>query len=526
MKKILLLMLLMAMSTTALLAQITINNNGFEGTVNLSDQKYPYGNWETATAGGSSATFELEDTDAAELTNAARVVVTDWNGTRPGDRWNVQLKHSGEFNFIDNTQYVLKFKAKASVIDAKLEGIMTLGTKSNGVIHRVYQYKYLSTEWKEYQVYFKVDPAVVVTVEGKLALSLQSDATFWFDDFSITEVDETYMTDGSFENTSWSLDATDDVGQGTVDYFSHATANDVQDGEIALKANITTAPDRVYDLKATIGLPEAVKTNDIRVSFWGRSDEASGTQQKIYLPWHYSSTTNAPTFELSTEWEKYSVVLNYTDNGKGKSNELIFYFWQAATYYVDNVVVETVAAGVNNFAPVVDAGANITCQPGDVITLDATVNEPDGDIYTLWWSLPLSAEELKVSNEARKTKSIEVTIPATITEETDLVFSLAANDNLLEGKGEITVKVKPVSTAIDTNKKDLNDLIYPNPANDKIQLHADVIAIEFYSVNGMCVKRASGMEQSLDISNLSSGIYILKLNLKDGSTVTTKLIKR
>lgn len=519
--------LLLSLIANSAISQIAISNNGYEGVVDLSNQKNPYESWETNTSGGSTANFELEEANPAELTKAAKVVVTDWNGTRPGDRWNVQLKSTDIFNFTANTKYVLKFKAKASVENAQAEAIVTLGTKSNGNTHRVYQTKFLSTEWKEYQVYFEVDPTVVVTVEGKLGLSMQSDATFWFDAFSITEVDETYIVDGSIEEggAHWSLDATDDIGVGTVEYLSPSQYGDVIDGQKAIKALITTAPDRVYDLKATVGLTEAAKNKNIRVSFWSKTDDVDGAKQKAYLPWHFTSTTHAPTFNINNEWNKYSFVIDYTDNGKKKGNELTFYFHQATSYYIDNVQVEEVVNGVNNSAPVVNVGSGITCAPGDVITLTGDASDPDGDLYALWWSIPATEEELNTTSAKRKNASLTVTIPNDITTETDLVFSLAANDNLLEGEASVTVKVKPVSTSIGNNKETGN-YVFPNPATDHIQLASEVASVEFYNINGVSTKKLTNTSQRLDINDLPAGIYILKMTLKDNSVRTAKLIKR
>lgn len=526
MKKFLLaLITITALTSATCLGQVPINNSGFEGSVDLSTQKYPYEFWETSTAGGSSAAFDLEETNPAELTKSAKLVVSDWNGTRPGDRWNVQLKHKDIYNFTPNVQYILTFKAKASVINTKVEGIVTLGQKSNGVTHRVYQPKYLSTSWEEYQIYFKIDPAVVVAIEGKLGLSIQSDATIWFDDFTISEVNETNIVDGSLENSSWSLDATDNVGIGTVDYLIHAQNGDIKDGQQALLANITTAPDRVYDMKATLGLPDAIKNKSIRVSFWGKTDDASGTQQKIYLPWHYTSTTKAPTFNLNNQWEKHSVVLDYTDNALAKGNNIIFYFWQKATYYVDNVSIDIVTNGVNNAAPVVNAGSNITCAPGDAITLSAQVSDPDGDIYSVWWSLPDTEEALKVNAEERKTSTLTFTAPSSITENTDLVFTLTGDDNLLQGTNSVTVTVKPVTTGVD-NLDITKKYFFPNPAQNNIHFSNEVTVVDFYNMNGTHLKQHFLTSHTMDIAEYPAGIYLLKLTLKNGTVITNKLLKR
>ncbi|MBR8538138.1 DUF5017 domain-containing protein [Carboxylicivirga sediminis] len=67
---------------------------------------------------------------------------------------------------------------------------------------------------------------------------------------------------------------------------------------------------------------------------------------------------------------------------------------------------------------------------------------------------------------------------------------------------------------------------FPNPVSNSLNLSNEVAWVELYNINGSKVKSKANSSNNMDVSQLSPGIYILKLSLKDGSNVTTKLIKR
>ncbi len=74
--------------------------------------------------------------------------------------------------------------------------------------------------------------------------------------------------------------------------------------------------------------------------------------------------------------------------------------------------------------------------------------------------------------------------------------------------------------------------IYPNPASDQVNLNleksGEEVAVEVFDINGRKVIQtkfdgASNFEESLNVSNLNSGVYFVKVNT-DGKTATQKLI--
>ena len=67
-------------------------------------------------------------------------------------------------------------------------------------------------------------------------------------------------------------------------------------------------------------------------------------------------------------------------------------------------------------------------------------------------------------------------------------------------------------------------MFYPNPTKDKIIFNENVNFIYVYSSSGFLVKQSEITSDELDLSNLNSGIYILKMQTESGIRID-KLIK-
>lgn len=68
--------------------------------------------------------------------------------------------------------------------------------------------------------------------------------------------------------------------------------------------------------------------------------------------------------------------------------------------------------------------------------------------------------------------------------------------------------------------------MYPNPANNilNIEIEKEIQSVEIYSLQGQ--KVFSGNDKTIDIANLSSGIYMIKVEDENGAIATQKLIKK
>ena len=76
----------------------------------------------------------------------------------------------------------------------------------------------------------------------------------------------------------------------------------------------------------------------------------------------------------------------------------------------------------------------------------------------------------------------------------------------------------PVATK-DLNLKTFS--FYPNPANENISIKTDLEydAIKVYSIDGKLMQHSENQDNTLDISNLSSGLYFFELS-QQGRTIT------
>lgn len=84
-------------------------------------------------------------------------------------------------------------------------------------------------------------------------------------------------------------------------------------------------------------------------------------------------------------------------------------------------------------------------------------------------------------------------------------------------------KVKQLGTS-DINKK--NVTVYPNPTADRIFVSGNkkVIALELYNVVGQ--KVLESYENSLDLTSVAKGNYILKIKTENGEISSSKIIKK
>lgn len=83
-----------------------------------------------------------------------------------------------------------------------------------------------------------------------------------------------------------------------------------------------------------------------------------------------------------------------------------------------------------------------------------------------------------------------------------------------------SLSVNDVSSSVDV-------AIYPNPTSDFFRIKSDLAShsIQIYNVAGLQVRELLEPKQRYDISNLSTGVYFVKV-ISDAGVVTKRLIKR
>ena len=73
-------------------------------------------------------------------------------------------------------------------------------------------------------------------------------------------------------------------------------------------------------------------------------------------------------------------------------------------------------------------------------------------------------------------------------------------------------------------KKELNASIFPNPVKDilNIQFDGKLKSVEIYNLQGQ--KLITATQKQINISSLSSGIYIVRIEDIENNTITKKII--
>ena len=111
--------------------------------------------------------------------------------------------------------------------------------------------------------------------------------------------------------------------------------------------------------------------------------------------------------------------------------------------------------------------------------------------------------------------------------------SLANLDNglIIEPPASFEIGYVPIvtrqekSTTLSIEDNNLVDLftIYPNPSNSILYFSKPLESVDFYAINGSKVLSKSSVSE-INISNLSKGLYVLKIHLQNGNSVFKKLI--
>jgi hypothetical protein len=73
-----------------------------------------------------------------------------------------------------------------------------------------------------------------------------------------------------------------------------------------------------------------------------------------------------------------------------------------------------------------------------------------------------------------------------------------------------------------------NIVIYPNPVSDILQISSET-SIDNYkimNIQGALLKEGKPIENTIDVSNLSSGLYFLQMKLEDGDEQIQRVIKK
>ena len=114
-------------------------------------------------------------------------------------------------------------------------------------------------------------------------------------------------------------------------------------------------------------------------------------------------------------------------------------------------------------------------------------------------------------------------------DETESTTVTGSTTSITIPAGEFRIFGNQSVAALSTTDVSLNTFsIYPNPANTSFRVNANLTNIEIYDIAGKLVKTFDGVFNTADtftISELKSGIYILRAENDTNGFSTSKLIK-
>jgi hypothetical protein len=218
------------------------------------------------------------------------------------------------------------------------------------------------------------------------------------------------------------------------------------------------------------------------------------------------------TFEING-WNPTSNILEFGFAG----NDNTFDGTDGPFAYIDefSLLVDTI-----NAAPILSAIADLEVDQGFVSTTKGiTVSDANGDEIAL---SAISSDESVVTVSITGNTLTITEVGAGIS-----TITLLAND----GNGETTTTsfVITVKEAVSLGSYTRENIwIYPNPASGNIYIDGfkeSQASVSIFNILGTQLIHQEDAKESVDISSLNRGIYILRLTLGDGTSLLTRFEK-
>jgi len=160
--------------------------------------------------------------------------------------------------------------------------------------------------------------------------------------------------------------------------------------------------------------------------------------------------------------------------------------------------------------------------PSNGYALLGTTEDPNGTLVDSElrskWNIDITTEPITY----KLTLAVDKVLANTLTKFAFLMAQTADvvyidNVSLVEG----------TNVSVSTNRADAVK-IYPNPAvnNLYISSKSEIRKVVIYNVVGKQVKEYSNVLQSVNVSDLKSGVYMIKTTDANGKSVTSKFMKR
>ena len=219
----------------------------------------------------------------------------------------------------------------------------------------------------------------------------------------------------------------------------------------------------------------------------------------------------------------------FTASGEGAKTILV-----AVGAYKDVAGNENIAAAQFNWTYDVDNAPQISDTTFSLAenspngTFFGTIQASDADGDTLSYTV-LSGNTDQAFGLNASTGVLSVTDSTALDYETTPVFSLLvqASDGALSDSATVIINLIDVDEEEEEETLSLTDasaMIYPNPSNGIVNIKmAALKEATIYNLSGKRIMRST--DNRIDVSTLSEGVYIIKLENKSGDRFSTRLIK-
>jgi hypothetical protein len=152
------------------------------------------------------------------------------------------------------------------------------------------------------------------------------------------------------------------------------------------------------------------------------------------------------------------------------------------------------------------------------------VSDPDGDTLTYTIVSGNDAEAFSLDSESGE---LTVSTSSALDFETKPTYSLGieVSDGALSDVAIFTINLTDVEEEEETlSLADASEMIYPNPTDGIINIKMAVFKeATIYNLSGKRIMRST--DNRIDVSSLSEGVYIIKLENRSGDRFSTRLIK-
>jgi len=179
-----------------------------------------------------------------------------------------------------------------------------------------------------------------------------------------------------------------------------------------------------------------------------------------------------------------------------------------------------------NQAPTITAATYSIAENSVNGTVLGTVeaSDPDGDTLTYVIVSGNDAEGFSLDSESGE---LTVSTSSALDFETTPTYSLGieVSDGALSDVAIFTINLTDVEEDEETlSLADASDMIYPNPTDGIINIKmASFKEATIYNLSGKRIMRST--DNRIDVSSLSEGVYIIKLENRSGDRFSTRLIK-